>query len=365
MEGLIEMNNKDKKQPVAWSKAYNKGRLNLIDVLPVDVPLCVCIEPTNVCNFKCLMCWQSAADYLQKGGPFEAMNEQIFKKIIDDLKDMVQKYNKRIKVIKLYSTGEPMIHPKIGKMVRSIKASGICDSLEITTNASMLTEELAKEFIEAGLDYLRVSIYSVRAERLSRITNQRKFTPDDIHDNIERLYNLRKAAGAKKPFICAKIMDTHDEENEEFKASYKSISDEQLIDIPWELPATGEGELEKLYGGEPEGAVAQQKYLDTSLYKRRKACRYPFTHITLRNNGDAVVCCLDWPRATKIGNIMEESIDDIWHGKQLYDFRIMQLKDHGKNHPLCATCELPLRDKPEDDIDALPIERLNWRDPYR
>lgn len=351
---------------IPWSKAYDKGRLNLMEVLPVDVPLCISIEPTNLCNFKCLMCFRSAAEFQKKAGPFEAMDLQMFEKILADCKEITQRYGRKIKLMKLYSTGEPLLHPEIGTMARHIKEANICDALEITTNGAFLTEDVAQSFIDAKLDYLRVSIYSVRLERMARVTNQKKFTPQDIRDNVARLYELREKArghkGGIKPFICAKIMDTHDEENEEFRQSYADISDEQVIDIPWEIAGTGEGELEKFYGSEKAGKEAQNEYLQTSLYKKRKACRYPFTHLTIRSNGDAVVCCTDWPRETLVGNVGVESIDEIWHGKRLYDFRLMQLKTHGEHHPLCASCEIPLRDKPEDDIDQLPIERLSWRE---
>ena len=53
-----------------WSTAYQNNRVKLIDAVPLDVPLCICIEPTNVCNFKCLMCFQSSEEYKVGGGPF-------------------------------------------------------------------------------------------------------------------------------------------------------------------------------------------------------------------------------------------------------------------------------------------------------
>lgn len=63
-----------------------------------------------------------------------------------------------------------------------------------------------------------------------------------------------------------------------------------------------------------------------------------------------------------VGRVLEESLDDIWHGKRLYDFRVMQLRTHGSRHPLCKDCEIPLRDKPEDDIDAFPVEKLSYKE---
>lgn len=89
----------------AWSVAYQADRVKLIDAIPLDLPLCVCIEPTNICNFKCLMCWQSTNEYHTHGGPFINMSMDLFDKVIGDLKEFCRNKNGVIKLIKLYSTG--------------------------------------------------------------------------------------------------------------------------------------------------------------------------------------------------------------------------------------------------------------------
>lgn len=343
-----------------WSQAYIDDRIELAKAIPLEIPLCISIEPTNICNFKCRMCWQGTAQYLQDGGPFCKMDMDLFMRILENISFMCEKYEKKIKLIKLYSTGEPMLNKNLGKMIRMIKEADICQQLEVTSNCGMLTKELAEEMIEAGLDYLRVSVYSVIPERHSYVTRQSKITPETIHENIAYLYDLRNKLGKEKPFICAKIIDTNSSENELFKDCYKDISDEQLIDIPWNLAKLEENSLHALYGDSEN--VMHEKYKETSLYKKRKACRYPFSHMTIRSNGDVVVCCTDWSRDTLLGSINNETLDDIWNGKRLYDFRVMQLKTHGERHPLCATCEVPLRDRSEDNIDDVEIDRLSYKE---
>ncbi len=344
---------------VPFSEAYQQNRLTLRQVVPLAVPLCVCIEPTNVCNFKCLMCWQSTKEYKKYGGPFGNMKEELFDKLLEDMKELCRRHKKKIKLIKLYSTGEPLLHSGICSMVEKIKTYDICDEMEITTNASLLSKEMAKTFVDFGLDYLRASIYSVRKDGQARITKSR-ITPQEIRENIAYLKKYRDAKGAKKPFICAKIMDTHGEENEEFYRMYEGIADEQMIDTPWNVPKLEEHALDKLYGSEEKGKEANAAYLEQALYKKRKVCRYPFTHMTVRSNGDVVVCCTDWSRDTLVGNILDNTLEEIWNSKKLYDFRCMQLKTKGAHHALCATCEIPLKDTSEDNLDDLPVEKLTY-----
>lgn len=344
---------------IPWSNAYDAKRITLMDALPLSLPLCICIEPTNVCNFKCQMCWQSTKAYHEQDGPFMPMDMELLDKFLRDAQDFCRATGKKIKLIKLYSTGEPLLHKNIGEMIHHIKEAEICDQIEITTNASLLSERLAKEFVDYGLDYLRVSIYSVRKGHHKEVT-QTNVTPETIAQNVRFLYDYRTKQNKQKPFICAKIMDMGAVENEEFRQLYAPFSDEQLIDIPWEMPKAEESVLSKLYGSKEAGAEAQKKYIENSVFKHRKACRYPFTHMTVRSNGDIVVCCTDWSRDTKMGNLRESTLQEIWESKRLYDFRVMQLKTKGVHHPLCATCELPMHDRPEDAIDELPVERLSW-----
>ena len=342
----------------AWSKAYAENRINLRDQIPLKIPLCISIEPTNICNFKCRMCWQSTDEYQLGGGPFCNMDMKLFHHVIDDIQAMCEHANEKIKLIKLYSSGEPMLNKHLGEMLRIIRERDICRQMEVTSNCAFLTEELANDMLESDLDYLRVSIYSILDERHAYVTGQKSIMPNDIREKVSYLYNLRNKLGRQKPFICAKIIDTNGVENELFKKAYIDVSDEQIIDIPWNIAKLKECSLDKLYG--KQGNAMHEKYQHTSMYKRRKTCRYPFTHMTIRSNGDVVVCCSDWSRDTLLGNIKTESLERIWNGKKLYAFRKMQLLTHGINHPLCSTCEIPLRDLAEDNIDDVSVDRLKY-----
>lgn len=344
---------------VPFSEAYINNRVKHFDEVPLEMPLCVSIEPSNICNFKCLMCWQSTEEFKKCATPFMNMSMEVFQKTIADLKEMKAKTGRKLKLLKFYFRGEPLLHPEIGNMLKMAKEADITECTEVTTNASLLTPELARTFVEYGLDYFRASIYSVTPENQKRIT-QTSVTPETVKNNIAYLRKYRDEKGAKKPFICAKIMDSHGKENEIFKKMYENIADETLVDVPWDLAGTEEKALDKLYGGADEGEKARKKYEEIQHKNtRNNVCRYPFTHCIVEADGKVVICCMDWPGMTNIGHIMEESLYDIWHGKRLYDFRVMQLKTCGAGHPLCDGCALPLQNKPEDELYGFPIERLS------
>lgn len=341
----------------SFEKEYSQKRQILKKIIPLKVPLCISLEASNLCNFKCIMCYHGSDRYAEESKPLQNMDTAIFKKCLSDIKKWCQKENSLIKVIKLYSLGEPLLHPEISEMVRLIKESNICEILEITSNASMLTRETAEKLVDNKLDIFRASIYSVDEERNKEIT-QTNISPKQIQENIHYMRKYRDLHGCDKPFISAKMIDSYSEENERFRAVYETIADEAYLDKLMDSPAN-ENTVKRYYTDKEEKARADIH--DNRVYKDRKACRYPFTHMTVRSDGKVLVCCSDWPQKTVVGNVLIESLEEIWNSKALYDFRCMMLKTKGLGNSLCAQCDIPLRDFPEDDIDDFPIEKLNYR----
>lgn len=56
----------------------NSQRTILMDAVPLEVPLCVCIEPSNICNFKCRMCFHGNNETDPKAKPLQNMPSDIF-----------------------------------------------------------------------------------------------------------------------------------------------------------------------------------------------------------------------------------------------------------------------------------------------
>ena len=340
----------------SFETEYSQKRQVLKDIIPLKLPLCISLEASNLCNFRCIMCYHGSDRYAEESKPLQHMDMSLFEKCVADIKTWCRKENAKIKVMKLYSLGEPLLHKNIGDMVRIIKEADICEMLEITSNASLLTKETAEKLVENGLDIFRASIYSVDEERNREIT-QTNVSPKQIEENIRYMREYRDSHGYEKPFISAKMIDSYSDENERFRSIYEEAADEAYLDKLMDSPAN-ENTVERYYTDKAE--EARKDIGDKRFCKERKACRYPFTHMTVRSDGKVLVCCTDWPQKTVVGNVLNESLEEIWHSKALYDFRCMTLKTKGLGNSLCALCDIPLRDFPEDNIDDFPIEKLSY-----
>jgi len=322
------------KKAVKYSELKNT-RVNLRDVIPLKKPFTVLFEPANMCNFKCVCCYYSIPDFhssMHKG----LMKFSDFKKITDDLKAWE---GEKIKAARIIGFGEPLINKDTGSMVKYLKQLDVAERVEITSNGSLLTAEVARQLIDAGLDYLRVSIYAASQKKHEAITRS-KFDINLIRKNVAALRRLRDEQGMEKPFIYVKMFDNLDEaENKKFFTLYADIADEILLEKPhcW---------LEQDELSQKSGAT-------------RSVCPQPFKMMSIRYNGDVIVCDPDWKNNTRVGNALEQTVKNIWNGKAMREFWRMQLENRRSENESCRRCSfLASDDYVFDDLDGVSPEVL-------
>ena len=98
----------------------------------------------------------------------------LFEKIVNDIKALGGK----LKVLRLFSLGEPLLSPHFKDIFQCAVNAEIAERIELATNGSLLSEEMAEHILEtvrhySGVFYLRVSVYSVWQEKNYKI----KMTP--------------------------------------------------------------------------------------------------------------------------------------------------------------------------------------------
>lgn len=282
----------------------NQSRINLKDALPLPKPFTILIEPASVCNFRCYYCYYSDPHFVPKG----LMKFKDFLKIAGDMADWD---GDKFKVIRLIGFGEPMANKDIGKMVAVLKTLEVADRIEITSNCSMLTKKLAQQFIDAELDYLRASIYGVDNQRHKLLT-RRPIDIYDIFNNIKRLRKMRDEQGKERPFIYAKLLNSTEEEHEKFTSMYTGVADEIALEYPHQwLNGDGSGDT---------------------------ICPQPFKMMSIRADGNVIMCDPDWQENTLVGNAFTEKLKDIWNGQKVKDFWKLQMEGRRMENKSCKNC---------------------------
>lgn len=335
-----------------YTELKHAGRQNLREILPLQKPFTVLIEPTSLCNFRCIQCFQSLTEENYFSRNKGHMPLERFQRVIEQLKDWP---GPKLKVLKLSLYGEPMATKDFPAMLRLAAEAQVAERIEVTTNASLLDDEMARHLVEAQLDYLRVSIYATNQEAHQAITGN-KMRIDRIWNNLLTLKRVKEQLGSDKPFVTCKKLDDFSVDNELFMSRYKEVADETFIDKPhgW-VKADNVDFIKRYYDEETEVALTD---LDTRK-SDRKACPMPFTTMAVRSNGAVSPCCVDYAGGTNIGHVDNDSLEAIWQSQAWCAFQEMHLRSQQCSNASCSSCEVYKDDHyTRDNIDGFPVEGL-------
>jgi radical SAM protein with 4Fe4S-binding SPASM domain len=311
------------------------NRTKLETVIPLSTPFIINVDPSDSCNFKCGFCPTGDRELMKKvGRPFITMNFDLFKKIIDDLKD----FSVPIKVLRLYKDGEPLLNPNFAEMVKYAKDSGCVLRVDTTTNGSLLNPTLNRKLINSGIDRINISIEGVNAEQYMSFSKY-KIDFDKFVANIRDLYNNKENCE-----IVVKINgDILTEEDKLFfKKTFEDISDSAYIEHI--MSCWPEFELRDGLEVNNELALYGQEIKEVSV------CPYVFYSFSINSDGKVSLCFLDWSKKLLIGDTREEKLKDIWLGSKLRDYQKMFLEGKRKSNPICRNCGQMTHGMP-DNID--------------
>lgn len=339
---------------VKYTQLKSTGRKILKDILPLSKPFTLLIEPSSLCNFKCIQCFQRSPECNYFTETRQNMSLELFAKIIEQLKNW---QGDKLKVLKLSLYGEPLVNKNFCEMLRLAKEADIAERIETTTNASLLTRETAETLVKYQLDYIRVSIYAVDQKKHEEITGS-NIDIHQIKENLLTLQKIKKEHKSERPFIGAKMLDSYDEEeNRRFISEFQNIADEAYLDKPHSWIKVDGLDVVKKYYKDCYEKVSEDLQ---SKSNERVACPMPFTTMAVRANGDVSPCCVDFIGGTNLGNVKESSLTDIWKSDRWFEFQKMQLENRKYMNSSCARCDVYKNSHYTlDNIDGFPVEKLH------
>jgi len=274
------------------------------------------IEPTNVCNLKCVLC-PTPKSKRKKG----FMDISLFERIVDQIPQG--------SVIHLYHSGEPLLHPEIVLMVQL--ASERLLSTTLSTNGTKLTETLSLGLIESGLNSINFSVDAANAKDYERTRVGSSFGL--LLSNISQFLRLRDESGNSKLHTTATMVVTDRNRStcDEFREKFKEIGiDEPKLKqfLSWgKLVDCGNGVGVDVYDVEPP------------------LCMEPFVKMVILWDGSVVPCCPDCECLYPCGSAVTTSLGHIWNGSVLTDLR-SNMSDAERYQYLprmCKTCEDMMR----------------------
>ena len=67
-------------------------------------------------------------------------------------------------------------------------------------------------------------------------------------------------------------------------------------------------------------------------------CHLPFYQMNVLFNGDAIICCNDWSRASVVGNAGTSSLGEIWNSAKVNEIRRLLLRKRYEELDSCKEC---------------------------
>jgi radical SAM protein with 4Fe4S-binding SPASM domain len=316
------------------TRYITKDRKPLETLLPLESPLVLFIDPSDACCLKCNFCPTGNMELMkQVKRPLKQMNFSLYKKIIDDL----QQFETSVKVVRLYSHGEPLLNRNFCDMVKYAKESNKVETVDTTTNGILLMHKFNYQLIDSGIDRINISVNGLSDEQYMSFTNT-KLDFKKYVKNIEHLYKNKKDT-----YIFIKINgDTISEEEEQkFLEIFEPIADTVAI----------EKSMNCWTGFEPKGFIRHEDnkgIYGQAIDKEVDVCPYIMYSYMINSNGECSLCFLDWSLKMNIGDINNESVSQIWNGYKLREMRKIMLYKERKLHPICSKCDQLLKGMPSN-----------------
>ena len=255
------------------------------------------------------------------------MSLEVFRRVLEECK-------KTAWVMQFYFQGEPLLNSELATMISEAHEAGLYTI--VSTNAQAMTEQMAEDLVNAGLDRIIISMDGLSQESYSAYR-----IGGDIEKCKAALRWLRKAkesnGKSREPIVielqCLRLK-SNEAEWEELKKVYKSLGADKLSLKTAQLYDYSDGHelmpTDERYSRYIKGSDGK--------YRRRplgKGCRRVWSGAVITTTGEVLPCCYDKARAYAYGNIMETPLKELYRNEKALDFRRNAIKER---YDICREC---------------------------
>jgi len=320
---------------------YYRERTRLETVIPLETPFILYLDPSSACNLRCSFCPCGRAHEdvwsAEKKKSLGTMPFDLYKKIIDDC----QEFPDKIKALRLYKEGEPLVNQRLPEMIAYGRDSGKFEAIDFTTNGTLLNPALNRRLVEAGLSRINISVEALSGEGYEKICGV-KLDFGRFMDNLRDLYEHR---GNCHVFIKTMADNFDGETEKKFYGLFGDICDEIAVES-----------LANCWPGFENRAINTNVYHGGDV-QDFIVCPRIFYILTINSDGTATHCIVDWNHVKTIGDVRKQSLQEIWRGRELYNLMIEHLKGNRRKQALCAEC-MEIESAAVDNIDEYRDEIL-------
>ena len=287
-------------------------------------PMNITLEPTNACNLGCPVCETGDGTLGRETGHMT----------FDQFRTIIDKVGSHTNTLMFYFMGEPFLNKRAYDMIRYAKDAGI-PFIDTCTNGDFVDPA---RVVECGLDRVSFQIGGMTQEthEIYRVRSRLDRVLENLAETLRRRRERGSALRVESGFI---LMKHNEHEVDAFRRRMDDLGVDRasVIDPVVRTVEQGKSYLptdrERWLYDEQAFArgVLRPKVLPDNV------CPWIYYSMAIHMNGNVVPCCRD-PRGTEVmGNLLTQSLDEIWNGAPYRDLRARIHRDQG-SVAICNLC---------------------------
>ena len=312
-------------------------------------PRTIQIDWTDRCNVDCFFC--SQAEIRKGGGELAA---EVLERCFAEMDAL------GVRTLNVAGGGDPLFHRQIGAILESVRSHGFRIGT-ITTNGVLARGHIAELLLDVVREQISISLNSLGADDYATVMQTTPRNYDRVLENVRRLVSERSSRGASGPVIALQFL-VHDGTSGQLPRMFELARElgvdrvafnplfsfdsrsRRLVAKPDEFLA----DVAALFRDDREGMIADVRTIDPRLNARiarlrldaapdryptsavqkrnfdalQSFCALPWFNFHVKANGAVYPCCaLLFPGFRPFGNVLEQSIREIWEGDAYRRFR--------------------------------------------
>jgi radical SAM protein with 4Fe4S-binding SPASM domain len=284
------------------------------------LPQYVSLELTNVCNFKCTFCPQSDPNHLATLGRSYLKPDQA-----DLLLGKIRAAGITTGLLHWTLDGEPFMNREFHKVCAVACRHGFTDMF-FATNGTLASPRRLSQFpgdarYTLKIDYCADPVYFETVRGTPRSWQR-------IRDNITSLITDDRFSNVHVLFTDISPFAIQDPA--ELRARFRALKDL--------FPASDRVAFATKTFHNATGYLGTPRSGRAGRYVR---CPYPWATLHVASNGDVVACSRDLQHKTVLGNLLRQSLPEIWNGEAMQALRRNLRDRHPERSAACANCDLP------------------------
>jgi len=276
-------------------------------------PLLIAISASNVCNAECPKCVYTQNPHLRKTyGSEPFMKPQVFNRMADET-------GKFKSLIRISGTGEPLVNPHLLDEIEYAQKVGA--RIGLITNGSLLDEDKIRRILDAEVEAIEYSIDAMDEEHYKEIRVGLDFNV--VSENIIKTVEMRNKLKKKTAVLVSVVNNPTKNDYVDETVKYWGKIVDNVISRKF------------LRWGIIEEENKTPEYLNS---EERVPCPFPFERLNIDTSGDVRFCGYDIAFDEIMGNILENTIEEIWTGEKFSKWRSYHIDREFDKIEMCRNC---------------------------